>query len=165
MFQSTRPYGARQYVTKAAMVKVSFQSTRPYGARPTGWPALPDPFSFNPRARTGRDNTAKYMLRVYAVSIHAPVRGATPSVQCGCLGCQVSIHAPVRGATLKNIWDAYIAQVSIHAPVRGATVTSKSLIDSSESGKIRGRTLMSRFPDDLSVARPRIANFHLVSHR
>ncbi len=77
------------------------------------------------------------------VSIHAPVRGATPlrcHRRCRLRGFdprpragsdavwpgqrapgRVSIHAPVRGATRAASRHARGLQVSIHAPVRGAT--------------------------------------------
>ena len=79
-----------------------FQSTRPYGARPPDNAEWQEMFyGFNPRARTGRDrghaeevkrplwfqSTRPYGARhVRAQLIHDPVA--------------VSIHAPVRGATL-----------------------------------------------------------------
>ena len=79
-----------------------------------------------------------------AVSIHAPVRGAThlgfinvlvpqcfnpraregrdETVFVGTLyGIHVSIHAPVRGATQHKYRIIEALKVSIHAPVRGAT--------------------------------------------
>ena len=37
----------------------------------------------------------------------------------------VSIHAPVRGATKLGIGEEYRGDVSIHAPVRGATERGK----------------------------------------
>ena len=81
----------------------------------------------------------------FIVSIHAPVKGATPGthasaskVSCfnprtreGCdlitltpagIVMDVSIHAPVKGATFVAIVKALITEnVSIHAPVKGAT--------------------------------------------
>ena len=98
-----------------------FQSTRPRGAR--RW--------------FGKD-----FVRV-AVSIHAPTRGATPSVNSFRRSECVSIHAPTRGATLTPLWIARslrfqstrprgarlrlvgvnsLRNVSIHAPTRGATL-------------------------------------------
>jgi len=101
-----------------------FQSTRPCGARRT---------------------TGRRVRRRGAVSIHAPVRGATSSSQGKnrekkCFNpraragrdaihaysakrmFRVSIHAPVRGATwICSQRPAGRARVSIHAPVRGAT--------------------------------------------
>ena len=54
---------------------------------------------FNPRARMGRDVlTSSYPMRL-AVSIHAPVWGATPYAWAHQGGSEVSIHAPVWGAT------------------------------------------------------------------
>ena len=39
------------------------------------------------------------MPPVRAISIHAPVKGATLSEGCSLLGLFISIHAPVKGAT------------------------------------------------------------------
>ena len=101
--------------------------------------------SFNPRARAGRDHTcpcvsfhpllfqstrpcgarqckASNYYTQAAVSIHAPVRGATIFSRRGRRGVSVSIHAPVRGATADSYVDLGGKIVSIHAPVRGATI-------------------------------------------
>ena len=77
-----------------------------------------------------------------AVSIHAPVWGATitstfkhsvllfqsthpcgvrPAQAIGCKDVSVSIHAPVWGATLNGWLFSINPEVSIHAPVWGAT--------------------------------------------
>ena len=56
-----------------------------------------------------------------AVSIHAPVKGATGSDGTGGGGRRVSIHAPVKGATYKQVEEPVAQAVSIHAPVKGAT--------------------------------------------
>ena len=57
-----------------------------------------------------------------AVSIRAPVRGATlESLIQTELAAHVSIRAPVRGATLCVRKAAAAVTVSIRAPVRGAT--------------------------------------------
>ena len=42
---------------------------------------------------------ASLALNDYAVSIHAPVKGATRCGASGGASCGVSIHAPVKGAT------------------------------------------------------------------
>ena len=67
------------------------------------------------------------------VSIHAPVRGATPHRSRGGKDCIVSIHAPVRGATRLFGFFNRALYVSIHAPVRGATIRS---LCGSLSGKL-----------------------------
>ena len=55
---------------------------------------------FNPRAREGRDWRGQVVgVKVSAVSIHAPVRGATLKITQSDTVQRVSIHAPVRGAT------------------------------------------------------------------
>ena len=59
---------------------------------------------FNPRAREGRDpDLAKGEPGKRKVSIHAPVRGATPPRSEDWGVFHVSIHAPVRGATGKRL--------------------------------------------------------------
>ena len=78
--------------------------------------------NFNPRPREGSDNKAKEAgLTVNAISIHAPVKGATKDGVTYELVRTISIHAPVKGATLKNSVDLYDFNISIHAPVKGAT--------------------------------------------
>ena len=59
------------------------------------------------------------------VSIHAPVRGATPVGVATWRMVIVSIHAPVRGATPLDDHPVVLTGVSIHAPVRGATFTPR----------------------------------------
>ena len=85
------------------------------------------------------------------ISIHAPVKGATPMSKIlasswiyfnprtreGCdsaykahqsAGSWISIHAPVKGATFIVADDRDIRVISIHAPVKGATVYSQDLL-------------------------------------
>ena len=56
-----------------------------------------------------------------AVSIHAPVKGATRSPIRSPIQLRVSIHAPVKGATMGQSGEPSSKSVSIHAPVKGAT--------------------------------------------
>src|SRR5205085_11900213 len=81
----------------------------------------PEARCFNPRARTGRDATARLAWFVFVVSIHAPARGATQMNVRFTLSEIVSIHAPARGATLNSSCCYPFGLVSIHAPARGAT--------------------------------------------
>ena len=56
---------------------------------------------FNPRTREGCDQgTAFIAMRQKMISIHAPVKGATPSSKRNRRDDHISIHAPVKGATL-----------------------------------------------------------------
>ena len=57
----------------------------------------------------------------YAISIHAPVKGATGLFCRKNVQRHISIHAPVKGAT--NGCRGFILSpvISIHAPVKGAT--------------------------------------------
>ena len=125
-FQSTPPHGGRQPRSRSANASPWFQSTPPHGGRRYGLPpgtcgpgvsihapargatghlqmATSRIERFNPRPRTGGDQTPIQQLNLSPVSIHAPARGATrkrieptPDFQI------VSIHAPARGATLRG---------------------------------------------------------------
>ena len=79
-------------------------------------------FSFNPRAREGRDPMCDILAALNTnVSIHAPVKGATKTIILGKNAYNVSIHAPVKGATSLVTDGNWNGTVSIHAPVKGAT--------------------------------------------
>ena len=54
---------------------------------------------FNPRSREGSDAEGWHIVRPILVSIHAPVKGATPGPGPVLSLYAVSIHAPVKGAT------------------------------------------------------------------
>ena len=55
------------------------------------------------------------------ISIHAPARGATMSMNTNVQNNLISIHAPARGATDKEAQVTQTLWISIHAPARGAT--------------------------------------------
>ena len=71
--------------------------------------------------REGRDDRARADDGRAAVSIHAPVKGATPDRRRQAARHLVSIHAPVKGATRAQDARGRRGSVSIHAPVKGAT--------------------------------------------
>jgi len=73
------------------------------------------------------------------ISIHAPVKGATPRHLYFLPFGTISIHAPVKGAT--NQANAFFAKqtISIHAPVKGATSLSIRLFTSSSDFNPRTR--------------------------
>ena len=77
LFQSTRPRGARRRTTRDWKNPRGFQSTRPRGARPFSYNYFYNREGFNPRAHAGRDPGRSRRGILYAVSIHAPTRGAT----------------------------------------------------------------------------------------
>ena len=76
-FQSTRPQGARHDGEDIIEIDKLFQSTRPQGARRAFGPTKYTQRCFNPRARKGRDFHGFIDIVDFAVSIHAPARGAT----------------------------------------------------------------------------------------
>ena len=71
-----------------------------------------------------------WLLKLFTnffISIHAPVKGATPQLIHSTIFDIISIHAPVKGATelfWPTNWSCYI---SIHAPVKGATNKARGL--------------------------------------
>ena len=65
---------------------------------------MSEKYSFNPRAREGRDVADDELDWDHpCVSIHAPVKGATGLQQLQLVLLQVSIHAPVKGATVISL--------------------------------------------------------------
>ena len=79
---------------------------------------------FNPRTREGCDfKPFLISLCTLAISIHAPVKGATlEQIHFYVFFSTISIHAPVKGATLRpSLGQSQYRQISIHAPVKGAT--------------------------------------------
>ncbi len=100
-FQSTRPHGARRTVVSTDCSSRLFQSTRPHGARLVATAIRFRSFSFNPRARMGRDQGCIAAIGARTVSIHAPAWGATAFFCALFRVPHVSIHAPAWGATCK----------------------------------------------------------------
>ena len=138
-------WGATQQLGRAMTKPPSFNPRARVGRDRRRESRPPVPGSFNPRARVGRDPSGLSGRRDRgAVSIHAPVWGATragfavsacrrefqSTRPCGArpqhigpvgLESQVSIHAPVWGATASRFDALTMLGVSIHAPVWGAT--------------------------------------------
>ncbi len=99
VFQSTLPRGER-LLTSAKRYRIFvFQSTLPRGERPYNMALPVHTADFNPRSHEGSDNIVDNVDRAVNISIHAPTRGATISVQIVILQFKISIHAPTRGAT------------------------------------------------------------------
>ena len=66
--------------------------------------------NFNPRSREGSDEAAELRREEDAISIHAPVKGAT-ACQARLPPCwAISIHAPVKGATTIIFFQSHIAK-------------------------------------------------------
>ena len=86
-----------------------FQSTRPRGARPASRHMQPRQIRrFNPRARVGRDATARVTVNFNAMFQSTRPRGARPPrADRGNAGSGVSIHAPAWGATLAALVDEH----------------------------------------------------------
>jgi hypothetical protein len=122
-FQSTHPCGVRRVCLEGCVLHLrvsihaplrgatllgswvlqveKFQSTHPCGVRPATALGLTTVLGcFNPRTPAGCD-----------CQLHSD----------RCLGPAVSIHAPLRGATWLGCEHGGAADVSIHAPLRGAT--------------------------------------------
>ena len=144
-FQSTLPREERLYRFCHAVKITLFQSTLPREERHCLIVKTSLYSYFNPRSHERSDlKRCKYM-RYKIISIHAPTRGATFSLN-EVLRCpDISIHAPTRGATVegqrylernvefqstlpreerlgKVCCDIKRIKISIHAPTRGATI-------------------------------------------
>ncbi len=79
-----------------------FQSTRSHGARLIAIILLLPHESFNPRARTERDDCTGLVIARFAVSIHALARSATKFASSDNGKILVSIHALARSATMSG---------------------------------------------------------------
>ena len=139
--------GSDSRLTLTCLSVIPFQSTLPRGERH----CKPNPqgvagCDFNPRSREGSDLNPKLLKYRFAISIHAPARGATPPWTYwrhlkrfqstlprgerhstgGPTLCSsaISIHAPARGATSGVAYNDKDNLISIHAPARGATPTA-----------------------------------------
>ncbi len=98
------------------------------------------PKRFNPRARTGRDSL-RTSPRAGSRSFNPRARTGRDRARAALLRCaKVSIHAPARGATAAPALLFWSGVVSIHAPARGATATGHAQRSSSGSFNPRART-------------------------
>ena len=121
VFQSTHPRGVRLKLDRVATVVAQFQSTHPRGVRLYQKKAVILHIGFNPRTHEGCDLDVAQDVHRFAVSIHAPTRGATQEFdEIYELWMFQSTHP--RGVRLckLNIINPRL-KVSIHAPTRGAT--------------------------------------------
>ena len=87
--------------------------------------------SFNPRPRTGGDETAGADSPTPSMFQSAPPHGGRPDRrQVDRVDRDVSIRAPARGATRHGINNEIWLVVSIRAPARGATVGALNALKS-----------------------------------
>ena len=80
IFQSTLPQGERPTLFIQSTSAQKFQSTLPQGERPAGFRILLPSVDFNPRSHKGSDGFSMAASARFAISIHAPTRGATFSL-------------------------------------------------------------------------------------
>ena len=123
VFQSTLPREERPKQPEYGQTANLFQSTLPREERL--FPALLRSASvyFNPRSHERSDSLRLELITMLRISIHAPTRGATGSLNIQSLNASISIHAPTRGATNTRTVVIVVLDISIHAPTRGATIT------------------------------------------
>ena len=120
-FNPHTPAGVRRVKISDYTAYYSFNPLAPHEA------SLPSSvyfvLSFNPRAPQGRDNPARKakVLKAKLQSTHLPIRGATGTSPYGQELAETSIHAPLRGATpsLQQMPSSPLLQ-STH-PAWGAT--------------------------------------------
>ena len=101
IFQSTHPYGVRQFNVISGEIQITISIHAPVWGATT--PVRPSGGNLG-------------------ISIHAPVWGATTLFLKELHDRLISIHAPVWGATFLKRWLYLIFEISIHAPVWGATL-------------------------------------------
>ena len=137
--------GATVTVCPAALPPGSFNPRTPAGCDSIISRTVIGARGFNPRTPAGCDTEVCAMKKIVAVSIHAPLRGATNRIFTLChgilcfnprtpAGCDAgfrrlrsqpagSIHAPA-GCVIPSYFWLQLISVSIHAPLRGATPAS-----------------------------------------
>ena len=145
-FQFTRPRGARRKIScwRAPLSEVSIHAPA-RGATLHFEATYPAVESFNSRAREGRDGKMGRLLLeqrgfnsraregrdagfrasdiASPVSIHAPARGATNTIDVSTIGTEWFQFTRPRGARPgRAVGSAGQGRVSIHAPARGATL-------------------------------------------
>ena len=126
-FQSTLPCGERPYDDDNSSILLPFQSTLPCGERLKSCTINRDSDAISIHAPVwGATSRTMRRLRLLMISIHAPVWGATIALWVLWTVQIISIHAPVWGATSVGKARRRISDISIHAPVWGAT---RHLID------------------------------------
>ena len=79
---------------------------------------------FNPRSHEGSDYELPKLKTGIAISIHAPMKGATRFFITDDCKSLISIHAPMKGATMDRIVSTARLDISIHAPMKGATMVT-----------------------------------------
>ena len=123
MFQSTLPCGERHHAWAEIVWMYKFQSTLPCGERlgPSSLMRL-RPSRFQSTLPCGERRGDKRVPQSHpAVSIHAPVRGATPSCRSVLSGLSFNPRSRAGSDRLFERQVNGALTVSIHAPVRGAT--------------------------------------------
>ena len=128
--------GATEGQPSMSFVREKFQSTHPWRVRPGLYPSMRMiDQDFNPRTREGCDfSVFTQVKRKPAISIHAPVKGATISARNADKRWQKfqSTHPwRVRLRYISRWQEAH--GISIHAPVKGATTEKDSRIFSTSA--------------------------------
>ena len=156
-FQPTRPRGARRPKTSSPPTAKGFQPTRPRGARPCRSPiSASTTWSFNPRAREGRDAEPRPSISTTSAFQPTRPRGARRLTGSSTgLPDAVSTHAPARGATRSSmLTPARISRFNPRAREGRDAVEYRSPLSRTKFQPTRPRG-----------ARPRDARRHQVPHR
>ena len=160
MFQSTLPRRERRQYRFRITSRSTFQSTLPRRERhSTQSRKLPAYVCFNPRSREGSDMFYQAITDHFLVSIHAPAKGATPSMEYSRLMLMFQSTLPRRERRTQRRRSSGLRTVSIHAPAKGATAISakNSFYFSAEINKLSFYILnFPLFPS------PLFSTFHFI---
>ena len=127
VFQSTHPWRVRRVARYASSRSEMFQSTHPWRVRRRSYiQRYRQICCFNPRTREGCDIRPTHRYRPFRiVSIHAPVKGATPKEIRWLHYIHQRFNPRTReGCDFSSPNCSFCYIVSIHAPVKGATLHS-----------------------------------------
>ena len=135
-FQSTLPRRERRPPILMTCSAFLFQSTLPRRERPSSIVQLASGSNFNPRSREGSDAAHIRHLNHQPISIHAPAKGATSSVQPPVFQCTDFNPRSREGSDdIPPPSPAADTWISIHAPAKGATAKITKTIPN-DFGKI-----------------------------
>ena len=120
-FQSTLPHRERRGRAAHRNAQYDFNPRSRTGSDNSEYvPEAGRPY-FNPRSRTGSDAAGQRIETLNTISIHAPAQGATIQNMSPKQDGPISIHAPAQGATPLPEIRSNDSSISIHAPAQGAT--------------------------------------------
>ena len=122
-FQSTLPRGERLDVVSSWKWRLYFNPRSHEGSDADWIRSRRRNSYFNPRSHEGSDPRKRYWISYFAISIHAPTRGATCTKSLEACVWEFQSTLPRGERRYDGKLNDLSASISIHAPTRGATIS------------------------------------------